>query len=73
MLVGTKTYALLAGVRGERPVDIDAIAESIQRLSQLVVDFPNIEEMDINPLKVGAEGGGAWAVDARFRISEEQS
>ena len=72
MLVGTKTYALLAGVRGERPVDIDAIAESIQRLSQLVVDFPNIEEMDINPLKVGAAGGGAWAVDARFRISEEQ-
>jgi acetyltransferase len=71
MIEGTKTYKLLRGVRGEKPVDINAIVVALQRLSQLVMDFPEIEEVDINPLKVGAEGDGAYVVDARIIFSKE--
>lgn len=68
MLVGTKTYRLLQGVRGERSVDMSLVAECVQRISQLAMDFPQIEEMDINPLKVSSERARAVAVDARIRI-----
>ena len=54
MLRSTKSYALLEGARGEDRVDISAIANCLQRLSQLVTDFPQIAEMDINPLIVGS-------------------
>ncbi len=70
MLMGTKTYKLLKGVRGEKSVDMQLVAECIQRISQLSVDFPMIEEMDINPLKVSSEFARAVAVDGRVRISE---
>ena len=71
MLMGTKTYNLLKGVRGEKSADIQLVAECIQRISQLAMDFPMIVEMDINPLKVSSEKARAVAVDARIRISEE--
>ena len=69
MLMGTKTYNLLKGVRGEKSVDMQLVAECIQRISQLSTDFPMIEEMDINPLKISSERARAVAVDARVRIS----
>jgi acetyl coenzyme A synthetase (ADP forming)-like protein len=72
MVESVKTYKLLKGVRGEKPVDIDAIVLNMQRLSQLVMDFPEIEEIDINPLKVGMLGDGAVVVDARIIIAKEQ-
>ena len=50
MLVNTKTYQMLRGVRSQEGVDIDAIAEALQRLSQLVTEFPEIQEMDIKPV-----------------------
>jgi acyl-CoA synthetase (NDP forming) len=52
MIESTKSYKLLTGVRGEKPSDIESIIESLQRLSQLVMDFPEIHEIDINPLLV---------------------
>jgi acetyltransferase len=70
MLVSTKTYQMLKGVRGEEGVDIKAIAEGLQRLSQLVTEFPQIQEMDINPYMVGPEGTTPIAVDARMRIEK---
>ncbi len=66
MVESIKTIKLLKGVRGEKPSDIKAIADSLQRLSQLVVDFPEIKEFDINPLLVLEEGRGARVVDARI-------
>ena len=69
MIESTKTYRLLKGVRGEKQVDIDAIVLSLQRMSQLVLDFPEINEIDINPLLVGPTGEGAWVVDARIILS----
>jgi len=71
MLMGTKTYKLLKGVRGEKPVDMQLVAECIQRISQLSMDFPDITEMDINPLKVSGEKARAVAVDARIRITKK--
>lgn len=70
MLVNTRTYKMLKGVRGEKGVDIDAIAEGLQRLSQLVTEFPQIKEMDINPFMVGPEGTTPIAVDARISIEK---
>ena len=69
MLVGTKTYKLLKGVRGEKSVDMTLVAECVQRISQLSMDFPQIMEMDINPLKVSTARAMATAVDARVRIA----
>jgi 4-hydroxybutyryl-CoA synthetase (ADP-forming) len=66
MVESIKTIKLLKGVRGEKPSDLKAIAGSLQRLSQLVVDFPEIKEFDINPLLVLEEGKGARVVDARI-------
>jgi acetyl coenzyme A synthetase (ADP forming)-like protein len=70
MLVSTKTYHILQGVRGQEGVDIEAIAEGLQRLSQLVTEFPQIKEMDINPYVVGVPGTTAIAVDARISLEK---
>jgi acetyltransferase len=70
MLVNTRTYRLLKGGPGQEGVDIDAIAEGLQRLSQLATEFPQIQEMDINPFVVGPEGVTPIAVDARIVIEK---
>ena len=66
MVESIKTIKLLKGVRGEKASDLKAIADSLQRLSQLVTDFVEIKEFDINPLLVLEEGKGARVVDARI-------
>jgi acyl-CoA synthetase (NDP forming) len=69
MIESTKAYKLLSGVRGEEPSNIESIIESLQRISQLVMDFPEIQEIDINPLLVFQRGNGCKAVDGRMVIS----
>ena len=69
MLKGTRSYALLQGARGEMAVDLHAIAGGLQRLSQLATDFPEIEEMDINPFIVGQVGTPPVVADARMTIA----
>ncbi len=71
MLVATKTYRILQGVRGQEGVDIEMIAEGLQRVSQLVTEFPEIKEMDINPYVVGAPGTTSIAVDARISLEKK--
>lgn len=66
---------LLRGARGRDPVDVDAVIETIGRLSQLVTDFPAILELDINPLVAlpDADGGtNAAAVDVRLTVDPEK-
>jgi acetyl coenzyme A synthetase (ADP forming)-like protein len=65
-----RSFPLLAGARGEKPSDVDAIVDCILRVSQMVTDFPQIVELDINPLFAYEQGQGAMAVDARIVISE---
>ena len=50
MIASIKTQKLLQGVRGEKPSDITKLSECIQRLSQLVTDFKEIKELDMNPV-----------------------
>lgn len=71
MLMATKTYKILQGVRGQEGVDIDTIAEGLQRVSQLVTEFPEIKEMDINPYVVGRPGTTSIAVDARISLEKK--
>ena len=61
---------LLRGARGRDPVAVDGVVETIQRLSQLVTDFPAILELDINPLV--ATPDGVDAVDVRLTVDPEQ-
>ncbi|MDZ4721580.1 MAG: acetate--CoA ligase family protein [Roseiflexaceae bacterium] len=61
-----RTFPLLQGVRGDAPADIAAAEETVLRVSQLVTDFPEIVEMDINPLVVYNQGEGAIVLDARI-------
>lgn len=70
MISELKGSAILKGVRGEKASDIDALVEMLVRLSQLMVDFPEIEGMDINP--VMALEKGAIAVDARIVLNIEE-
>ena len=56
---------ILKGVRGLKPSDIDAITDALLRLSQLLVEFPQIKELDVNPMMVFHEGEGSLALDAR--------
>ncbi|MCF7955031.1 MAG: acetate--CoA ligase family protein, partial [Phycisphaerae bacterium] len=70
MLQATRTYKMLQGVRGQAGVDIDSIAEGLQRLSQLVTEFPSIQEMDINPFVIGPAGTTPIAVDARISVEK---
>jgi acetyltransferase len=69
MLTEIRAVNLLRGVRGEPPADLEAIEDVLLRLSQLVIDFPEIVEMDINPLIVFEKGRGAMSVDMRLVLS----
>jgi len=66
MIQSIRSYKLLTGVRGQAAADIDAATEVVLKVSQLVTDFPEIAELDINPLLVREQGKGAVAVDMRL-------
>jgi acetyl coenzyme A synthetase (ADP forming)-like protein len=66
MLTQIRAHALLDGVRGQPPMDKAAIVDTLLRISQLVQDFPEITELDINPLMVYHQGEGALSLDMRL-------
>ena len=68
MISSIKTNKLLQGVRGEKPSDLNKLSECIQRLSQLVSDFKEIKELDMNPVLVFEKGKGCKAVDVRIGL-----
>ena len=70
MLDDIESAPLLRGARGRDPIDEGALVETIQRLSQLVTDFPAILELDINPLV--ATGNGVAAIDLRLTLDQEE-
>lgn len=65
MVKSLRGYAVLAGARGSKPADMPALEEALLRLSQLLCDFPEIKEIDINPIRVFQAGSGCRSLDAR--------
>jgi len=66
MIQSTKVSRLLEGYRGKAPVDMTALEQALVKVSYLLVDFPEILEMDVNPLQVRHDG--ICALDARIVI-----
>jgi acetyltransferase len=71
VIAETKMGTLLKGVRGEEPSDIEAIEDTILRISKLVTDFEDIVELDINPAFAYERGKGISAVDVKITIGGE--
>ncbi len=61
-------YPVLEGIRGEKAVDFDLLTDTIQRVSQLALDWPQIIEMDLNPFVISPQSENCKIVDARIRI-----
>ncbi len=68
LLHGIRGLPLLQGYRGHPPADIDALRELLLRVSQLAVDVPDIEELDLNPVIALPPGHGCRIVDARIKV-----
>lgn len=68
MLTDIKGKAILDGVRGNPPADLDALTETILKVSKFVEQHPEVRELDLNP--VFAYDKGAMAVDARIVVAE---
>lgn len=73
MIKSVKAYKLLEGVRGAVPADINQIKDILLRLSQLVKDFPFVDELDINPLMISNKDGEPIAVDGRIKIRLQEA
>ena len=67
-LARLKCHAILKGSRGQGKSDIAAFTDTIVRIACLLADFPQIKELDLNPVRVFASGAGAMALDARMKI-----
>lgn len=65
---------ILAGVRGEAPIDLDTVAHTAVALARLAASHPrDITSIDLNPLIVGDTGSAGWAVDAVIERCKEQA
>ena len=66
MLKGTRSYALLKGARGQAPVDLEAIASALQRISQLATDYPEITRTGHQPVhrRPGRHASRTWPMPA---------
>jgi len=68
MIRGIKGYRLLTGYRGLPPADLEALEETLLRISRLVEEIPEISELDLNPIFALPPGQGSRIVDARIRV-----
>jgi acyl-CoA synthetase (NDP forming) len=70
MLKTLKSYKLFRGFRSGRPYDLDGLADIVMRYSNLLVDFPQIDEADLNPVRVYGDGTAASVLDARIFLEK---
>ena len=68
MIHSIKGFPILKGVRGRKGADIESLIDILLRISQLATDFPQIQEMDLNPVFSYGEGNGSKVVDVRIRL-----
>jgi len=71
MITETKAYTLLRGYRGNQPTDIQTLIDTIVRVAQLSLDFPEITEIDLNP--VISYPDSAMALDVKITISHGEN
>ncbi len=69
MIVTTKAFKLLNGARGTAKSDITAMKDAMRKLALISMENPEIKEIEINPVIVGEEGKGCWAVDALVTLN----
>ncbi len=70
MIRSVKVFPMLNGFRGKKKADIEKVQQLLVCLSDLVVDHPQIKELDINPLLVHEEGNGATVADVRILLAD---
>jgi len=70
LIAETKIYKILKGLRNQPPLDITSLAQSLVLLSALMMHCPQIQAVDLNPVRVFPEGQGTMALDARIILSE---
>jgi acetyltransferase len=68
LIARTRVYSRMRGYRNVAAVDIDAVADVVIKVAELLVDFPHVLEIDINPLL--ATPAGCTALDARIRVAK---
>lgn len=68
MIKSIKSYEILKGIRGKKSVDIDFIEENLLKLSQLVTDFPEFSEIDLNPFVFSPNRNKSKILDARIKL-----
>ncbi len=68
MIEGIRGAAILRGARGDGGIDVAALRDTLVRASRLAADFPNVVEMDLNPVLTYPEGQPPCAVDVRVRV-----
>jgi acetyltransferase len=69
MVQELRVFPILEGVRGQEPSDVGALVASILAVTRLVTDFPEIGELDLNPIRVLAPGDGCRVLDTRIHLA----
>jgi acyl-CoA synthetase (NDP forming) len=70
LMAETRIGRILAGTRGRPPADLDSLSQALATLSQLMLHFPQIREVDLNPVQVFPGKPGVLALDARIRLAD---
>ena len=70
LVAETRIGRLLAGIRGLPAADLEALGRALASLSQLMMQFPRVEEIDLNPVKVFPGRPGLVALDARVKVGK---
>jgi acetyltransferase len=70
MLQSLKSYKLFRGFRSGRPYDLDGLADIVMKFSNLLVDFSQIDEADLNPVRAHSDGTAASVLDARIFLEK---
>ena len=73
MIRKVKAFKLLEGARGTKKARLEQVEETLLRLSQLLTDYPFIDELDINPLLISEATGEGIAVDGRIKVRKEEA
>jgi acetyltransferase len=69
LVAETRIGRMLSGIRGQAAADLEALGCGLAALSRLLVQFPRVEEVDLNPVRVFPGRPGLLALDARIRVA----